>query len=229
MTAQHRRPRLAVLIDADNATAQKAGKLFSEIEKRGNASIRRIYGDFSGTRLQKWIGPLVEHAIVPHQQCANTSGKNSTDIALVVDAMDLLHSGRVDGFCIVSSDSDFTRLALRIREHGLPVYGYGNATAPQSFQKACVFHDIECLEGQNSDPEIFRVTNLAVKLLRDAYQKLSRDGGPVHKGQLGQELRRLDSDFSYQKYGVSGLSEMIGLCPEFRPHSLDHHIRQYPS
>jgi hypothetical protein len=229
MTAQHHLPSLAVLIDADNAMAQKADDLFRQIGNLGRASIRRIYGDFTGTRLQKWTAVLVEHAIVPLQQCANSAGKNATDIALVVDAMDLLHSGRVEGFCIVSSDSDFTRLALRIREHGLPVYGYGNATAPQSFQKACVFHDIELLEGQDNDAEPRHVTNLAVKLLRDAYRKLSRDGGPVHKGQLGQELRELDGDFSYKKYGVSSLSRLLDLCPEFRPDSLDHYIRRHAS
>ncbi len=130
-------PRLAVLIDADNASAKIAGKLFEEITKIGEASVRRIYGDFSSQRLKSWADILAHHAIVPQQQFANATGKNASDIALVIDAMDLLHSGRFDGFCLVSSDSDFTRLASRIREQGVDVYGFGEQKTPESFRKAC--------------------------------------------------------------------------------------------
>jgi NYN domain/OST-HTH/LOTUS domain len=129
--------RLAVLIDADNAPPQIAPNLFKEIAKLGVASVRRIYGDFSGTRLKSWADHLSEHAIVPHQTFAYTVGKNASDIALVIDAMDLLHSGRFDGFCLVSSDSDFTRLASRIREQGVDVFGFGEQKTPTSFRQAC--------------------------------------------------------------------------------------------
>jgi pyruvate/2-oxoglutarate dehydrogenase complex dihydrolipoamide acyltransferase (E2) component len=129
--------RLAVLIDADNAPPQIAAALFAAVAKLGHASVRRIYGDFSGTRLKAWADSLAAHAIVPQQNFANIPGKNATDIALVIDAMDLLHSGRFDGFCLVSSDSDFTRLAARIREQGLDVYGFGEAHTPESFRQAC--------------------------------------------------------------------------------------------
>jgi hypothetical protein len=129
--------RLAVLIDADNAPPQIAAPLFTAVAKLGNASVRRIYGDFSGTRLKPWADSLAAHAIVPQQNFANIPGKNATDIALVIDAMDLLHSGRFDGFCLVSSDSDFTRLAARMREQGLDVYGFGEAHTPESFRQAC--------------------------------------------------------------------------------------------
>jgi hypothetical protein len=137
MVSEVRSTRLAVLIDADNATARIAGRLFEEIAKIGEASVRRIYGDFSGPRLKPWADILAQHAIIPQQQFAYTAGKNSSDIALVIDAMDLLHSGRFDGFCLVSSDSDFTRLASRIREQGVDVYGFGEQKTPESFRQAC--------------------------------------------------------------------------------------------
>src|SRR4051794_15235497 len=137
MANEPRAPRLAVLIDADNASARIAPGLFEEIAKIGEASVRRIYGDFSGTRLKSWADVLSTFAIMPHQNFAYTSGKNASDIALVIDAMDLLHSGRFDGFCLVSSDSDFTRLAARIREQGVDVYGFGEQKTPESFRQAC--------------------------------------------------------------------------------------------
>src|SRR5258705_2557324 len=137
MGADARAPRLAVLIDADNASARIAPGLFEEIAKIGEASVRRIYGDFSGTRLKSWSDILSTHAIMPHQQFAYTKGKNASDIALVIDAMDLLHSGRFQGFCLVSSDSDFTRLASRMREEGADVYGFGAQKTPESFRQAC--------------------------------------------------------------------------------------------
>ena len=134
---QTRAPRLAVLIDADNTSAQWAEAIFEEVATIGEASVRRIYGDFSGTLLGSWQQKLAAHAVVPHQQFAYTKGKNSSDIALVIDAMDLLHSGRFDGFVLVSSDSDFTRLASRVREQGLEVFGIGRRSTPESFRKAC--------------------------------------------------------------------------------------------
>jgi NYN domain len=129
--------RFAVLIDADNTSPRIAAGLFEEIAKFGEASVRRIYGDFSGTRLKSWAEILQKYAIDPYQQFAYTTGKNASDIALVIDAMDLLHSERFDGFCLVSSDSDFTRLASRLREEGADVYGFGARKTPESFRQAC--------------------------------------------------------------------------------------------
>ena len=137
MPSETRSPRLAVLIDADNASAKIADGLFEEIAKIGEASVRRIYGDFSNVRSKGWADILSKHAIIPQQQFAYTTGKNASDITLVIDAMDLLHSGRFDGFCLVSSDSDFTRLAARIREHGVDVFGFGEQKTPESFRQAC--------------------------------------------------------------------------------------------
>ncbi|SFS52723.1 NYN domain-containing protein [Brevundimonas viscosa] len=130
-------PRLAVLIDAENASPKIAEALFTEIATLGEASARRIYGDFASAQIQGWTRVLARFAIQPQQNFANTKGKNSGDIALVIDAMDLLHSGRFDGFCLVSSDADFTRLASRIREEGVDVYGFGERKTPESFRQAC--------------------------------------------------------------------------------------------
>ena len=137
MTNEKRPPRLAVLIDADNASSKIADSLFEEIARIGEASVRRIYGDFSSDNLNGWADILSHHAIIPQHQISYTRGKNSSDITLVIDAMDLLHSGRFDGFCLVSSDSDFTRLAARIREQGVDVYGFGERKTPESFRQAC--------------------------------------------------------------------------------------------
>lgn len=137
MTSHSQTPRLAVLIDADNASPRIAEGLFEKIATLGEASVRRIYGDFSGERHKSWSQVMPAHALLPHHNLANTVGKNASDIALVIDAMDLLHSGRFDGFCLVSSDSDFTRLAARIREQGVDVFGFGEQKTPQSFIMAC--------------------------------------------------------------------------------------------
>ena len=137
MADDNRLRRFAVLIDADNTSPQIAGGLFEEVAKFGEASVRRIYGDFSNQRLKSWTEILQKYAIDPYQQFAYTTGKNASDIALVIDAMDLLHSGRFDGFCLVSSDSDFTRLASRLREQGADVYGFGAQKTPESFRQAC--------------------------------------------------------------------------------------------
>src|SRR5690242_14735227 len=137
MPEESRTRRLAILIDADNTSPRIAAGLFDEVAKIGEASVRRIYGDFSGTRLKSWADILNKYAIVPQQNFAYTIGKNASDIALVIDAMDLLYSGRFDGFILVSSDSDFTRLAARIREQGTDVFGVGAQKTPESFRQAC--------------------------------------------------------------------------------------------
>ncbi len=137
MADETRLRRFAVLIDADNTSPRIAAGLFEEVAKFGEASVRRIYGDFSSPRMKSWADILQKYAIDPYQQFAYTTGKNASDIALVIDAMDLLHSRRFDGFCLVSSDSDFTRLASRLREEGADVYGFGARKTPESFRQAC--------------------------------------------------------------------------------------------
>jgi len=156
MSADKNNPRLAVLIDADNTfnVIPIIDELFEEISKFGDASVRRIYGDWTQSQLVRWKEILPKHAIQPIQQYANTKGKNATDSALIIDAMDLLYTAPLDGFCIVSSDSDFTRLAIRFRESGKLVYGFGEQKTPESLRAACnQFIYIEILSLDKS-PEI---------------------------------------------------------------------------
>src|SRR6188508_2617054 len=156
MPEESRTRRLAILIDADNTSPKIAAGLFEEIAKFGEASSRRIYGDFSSTRLRSWADILQKFAIDPYQQFSYTTGKNASDIALVIDAMDLLHSRRFEGFCLVSSDSDFTRLASRLREEGADVYGFGAQKTPESFRQACrrfIYTENLLPEAEVSTPE----------------------------------------------------------------------------
>jgi len=137
MTPEPRPASLAVLIDADNTSARYARAIFEEIAKLGEANVRRIYGDFADDRLKGWREVMQQLAIVPAQQFNYTTGKNAADITLVIEAMDLMHRGHLDGFCLVSSDSDFTRLASRLREEGAVVYGFGAMKTPEAFRNAC--------------------------------------------------------------------------------------------
>ncbi len=216
-----RTPRFAVLIDADNASAQIATGLFEEIAKLGEASVRRIYGDFSGTRLKGWADILAHHAIQPHQNFAYTSGKNASDIALVIDAMDLLHSGRFDGFCLVSSDSDFTRLAARIREDGIDVYGFGEQKTPESFRQACRrFIYTENLlprppeAEQSEEPKAkpapgLKPPSAAVPLLKKVIAQADDDDGWVSLSLVGKRLTDMAPDFDSRTYGQPKLSSLV--------------------
>jgi uncharacterized LabA/DUF88 family protein len=222
MALEPRAPRLAVLIDADNASSKIAQGLFEEIAKIGEASVRRIYGDFSGPRLKSWADILSTHAIMPYQNFAYTSGKNASDIALVIDAMDLLHSGRFDGFCLVSSDSDFTRLAARIREQGVDVYGFGEQKTPGSFRQACRrFIYTENLLPEAPAPDnpdkpdarpasLTRPSKEATPLIKTAMAQLEDDGeGWVALGGVGQRLAVLNSDFDPRTYGFAKLGDLV--------------------
>jgi hypothetical protein len=211
-------PRLAVLIDADNAPAKIADRLFEEIAKIGHASVRRIYGDFANARSKGWTDVLARHAIIPQQQFAYTVGKNASDITLVIDAMDLLLSGRFDGFCIVSSDSDFTRLALRIREQGTDVFGFGNKKTPESFQNACRrFINIENLHlpatpttatGAQLSASL-RPPSAATPIILKVITEMDSDNGWVALNGVGTRLVRLPSGFSYRTYNSKNLSDLV--------------------
>ncbi|MCK5745238.1 MAG: NYN domain-containing protein [Oricola sp.] len=212
---EDRSPRLAVLIDADNTSARIADGLFEEVAKIGEASVRRIYGDFSSPRMKGWNDILLSHAIVPQQQFAYTTGKNASDITLVIDAMDLLHSGRFDGFCLVSSDSDFTRLASRIREQGVDVYGFGEKKTPESFRQACRrFIYTENLlpdsgPAQNSAPKREPAKN-AVPLIEKAMEQMeAEEGSWVALGAVGTQLSNLSSDFDPRTFGSRKLSDLV--------------------
>src|SRR3954447_25448488 len=218
MPSELRSPRLAVLIDADNASAKIVDGLFEEIAKIGEASVRRIYGDFSSARLKAWTEILSKHAIIPQQQFAYTTGKNASDITLVIDAMDLLHSGRFDGFCLVSSDSDFTRLAARIREQGIDVYGFGEQKTPESFRQACRrFIFTENLLPESAAPDHERGAekkplqspSAAVPLLRKVIAQMDSDDGWVHLGEVGKRVTNLAPDFDPRTYGHAKLSDLV--------------------
>jgi uncharacterized LabA/DUF88 family protein len=226
MTTESRpdRYRLAVLIDADNASARIADGLFEEIAKLGEASVRRIYGDFASTRLRAWSDILAKHAIIPQQNFAYTSGKNASDIALVIDAMDLMHSGRFDGFCLVSSDSDFTRLAARIREQGIDVYGFGEHKTPESFRQACRrFFFTENLLPEAAAPghdqaptkKSLQSPSAAVPLLRKVIDQMEGDDGWVNLGEVGKRINNLFPDFDSRTYGHGKLSDLVAKSGSF--------------
>lgn len=217
MRQEHRSPRLAVLIDADNASARIADGLFEEIAKIGEASVRRIYGDFSKDRSRGWADILSKHAIIPHQQFAYTTGKNASDITLVIDAMDLLHSGRFDGFCLVSSDSDFTRLAARIREEGIDVFGFGEQKTPESFRQACrrFIYTENLLPGAPGREEtaiagsLKPVSAVTPTLKKVLAQMEGEEDGWQNLGTFGQQLQSLYPDFDSRTFGFKKLSDLI--------------------
>jgi hypothetical protein len=207
-----------VLIDADNTSPQIAGGLFEEVAKFGEASVRRIYGDFSSSQLKSWSDILQKHAIDPYQQFAYTKGKNASDIALVIDAMDLLHSGRFDGFCLVSSDSDFTRLASRLREQGADVYGFGAQKTPESFRQACqrfiytenlVPAAITSSTDTASKSKPLQPASAAIPILKKAISQIESEDGWVSLGEVGKHISNLFSDFDTRSYGHGKLSDLV--------------------
>ncbi|WP_406872607.1 NYN domain-containing protein [Aminobacter sp. P9b] len=218
MPSESRSPRLAVLIDADNASAKIADGLFEEIAKIGEASVRRIYGDFSSVRSKSWAEVLSKHAIIPQQQFAYTTGKNASDITLVIDAMDLLHSGRFDGFCLVSSDSDFTRLAARIREQGVDVFGFGEQKTPESFRQACrrfVYTENLLPSAPASEIEAapsakpLQPPTAAMPIIRKIIAQMESEDGWVPLGAVGTQLANLASDFDPRTFGFRKLRDLV--------------------
>lgn len=209
---------LAILIDADNVPAKHAPAILDEITAHGEAGLRRVYGDWSNANLNGWSEQSRKLGLVQHQQAANTTGKNASDIGLVIDAMDILHAGHFDGFVLVSSDSDFTRLASRIREQGVKVIGVGEAKAPESFQQACNrFVTIENITATtnapvNGQPET-KMTKPAAQqarqLILNAMNKIGPDDEWYHLGQLGQQLQKDRPQFDTRTYGCRKLSDLI--------------------
>lgn len=211
-------PLLAVLIDADNSSPQWAEAIFEEIASLGEASVRRLYGDFSRPGLKGWSDRLAMLGLVPQHSPMNTVGKNASDIALVIDAMDLLHSGRFDGFVLVSSDSDFTRLASRIREQGLDVYGIGQQKTPEAFRRACKrFIFVENLLAADAAPE--GSTQKEAPARKEPPQKVIPlivaamraigDEEWYSLGQIGQFIVQANPEFDARTYGSAKLSDLI--------------------
>jgi uncharacterized LabA/DUF88 family protein len=222
--------KLAVLIDADNAQPAITEKLLAEVAKYGTAHVKRAYGDWTGTSLKGWKDQLLTQSIQPIQQFAYTSGKNATDAAMVIDAMDLLYSGRFDGFCIVSSDSDFTRLAARIRESGLTVYGFGERKTPKPFVAACdKFIYIENLTYAQSAaaptgavPPTPRTSAAKLKgdtalvnQLGNAVEAASDDDGWAALANVGHIITKQRPDFDSRSYGYAKLSDLMAATTLF--------------
>jgi uncharacterized LabA/DUF88 family protein len=227
--------RLAVLIDADNASAAVIGDILREIASLGTASVKRVYGDFTTSSLKGWRKVLAEHAIQPVQQFRNTVGKNASDSALIIDAIDLLHTRQLGGFCLVSSDSDFTRLATRIREDGLSVYGFGEEKTPKSFINACdrfiyteIFkrksNDASKTVSSKSEPlrdfnhdEAFRAA------LDQSVDAATKESSRAHLAAVANHLLKLLPDFDPRNYGFRKLSEIVEKTPSLKL------IREKPS
>ncbi|MDR1868977.1 MAG: NYN domain-containing protein [Treponema sp.] len=218
--------KLAVLIDADNTKPAIIEGLLNEVAKYGIASVKRIYGDWTSNNLRSWKDRLLEYAVQPIQQFAYTSGKNATDSAMIIDAMDLLYSEKLDGFCIVSSDSDFTRLAARLRESGRIVYGFGEKKTPRAFVSVCdKFIYTEILDDNHEDDEDvrpsvkpkkeFKVDRKLLKLLRDAVDDIAEESGWAYLGGVGQKINNRSTDFDPRNYGFKKLGDMFRAIPQF--------------
>lgn len=209
---------LAVLIDADNAQPSITEALLVEIANFGIASVKRIYGDWTTSHLNGWKSILLTHSIQPVQQFRYTTGKNATDSAMIIDAMDLLYTRRFNGFCLVSSDSDFTRLAARIREEGLPVYGFGERKSPPAFVSACdKFTYTEVLRAENdesSSTSQYSTNNLKgdaklVNLIRRAVDVASDESGWARLSTVGTNIAKQSSEFDPRNYGYTKLGELV--------------------
>ncbi len=216
--------KLAVLIDADNAQPSIVEPLLAEIAKYGTANVKRIYGDWTGSQLKGWKEILLVQSIQPIQQFRYTVGKNATDAAMIIDAMDLLYTNAFDGFCIVSSDSDFTKLASRIRESGLVVYGFGEKKTPQPFVSACdKFIYTEVLISKEDDsqsikrksPNELKQDTKLVNLLRNAVEASSDDSRWAHLARVGSNVANQAPDFDPRNYGYKKLGELVSATKLF--------------
>jgi uncharacterized LabA/DUF88 family protein len=222
--------KFAVLIDADNTQPAIIEGLLNEIAKYGIASIKRIYGDWTSNNLRSWKDKLLEHAIQPIQQFSYTTGKNATDSAMIIDAMDILYSEKLDGFCIVSSDSDFTRLAARLRESGRMVYGFGEKKTPRAFVSVCdkfiyteILKDIPAEEESDEDDakpvsknrKDIKSDRKLIKLLRDAVEDIADESGWAYLAQIGQNINKRSSEFDPRNYGYKKLGDMFRAIPQF--------------
>ena len=224
--------RLAVLIDADNIPYHTVKDILEEIAKYGTPTFKRIYGDWTKPTVIGWKNVLLEHAITPVQQYSYTQGKNATDSAMIIDAMDILYSGKVDGFCIVSSDSDFTRLATRLREAGMKVYGIGEKKTPNAFIASCnKFIYIEILTEPEMDveettqlkvekrkkqkPSFEKLNKEAIKLIASTIDDLADENGWAFLGDVGNLLLKKQPDFDPRNFGFQKLTPLIKSLPQF--------------
>ena len=241
-------PRLAVLIDGDNTTPTITEALLAEIAKYGRATVKRAYGDWTTQNLRGWKDVINTHAIQPMQQFAYTVGKNATDSALIIDAMDLLYSGNLDGFCLVSSDSDFTKLASRLRESGKTVYGFGESKTPHSLVAACdrfVYLDVlrTAQKAEQPDEEVaaprppkrktpseLRQDAKLLRLLREGVDAGSDDDGWAHLSGVGSFIAKQASDFDPRNWGYGKLVDLVRAIElfEVKPVGQGVRVREKP-
>ena len=221
--------KLAVLIDGDNIPSAYVKEMMEEIAKYGNPTIKRIYGDWTNPSLAKWKNLLLENAISPIQQYRYTTGKNATDSAMIIDAMDILYSEKVNGFCIVSSDSDFTRLATRLREAGMNVIGIGEKKTPEPFIVACdKFIYVEILKNQSEESEseiieskpspkaeVDKITPKVIRLISTTISDLADDDGWAFLGDVGNLLQKKQPNFDSRNYGFQKLTPLIKSTKRF--------------
>jgi len=216
--------KLAVLIDGDNIPSAYIKEMMEEIAKYGNPTIKRIYGDWTKPTQTKWKNILLENAITPMHQYGYTTGKNATDSAMIIDAMDILYSGTVDGFCLVSSDSDFTRLATRLREAGMMVIGIGEKKTPDPFIVACDrFIYIEILKRQEESAEarsvkkdsVDKISPKVIKLISATISDLADDDGWAFLGDVGNLLQKKQPNFDSRNYGFQKLTPLIHTTGKF--------------
>jgi uncharacterized LabA/DUF88 family protein len=221
--------KLAVLIDGDNIPSAYVKEMMEEIAKYGNPTIKRIYGDWTKPKLSKWKNLLLENAITPIQQYGYTTGKNATDSAMIIDAMDILYSEKVNGFCLVSSDSDFTRLATRLREAGMNVIGIGEKKTPEPFIVACDrFIYIEILKSQSEETEsddikektekrteVDKITPKAIRLISSTISDLADEDGWAFLGDVGNLLQKKQPNFDSRNYGFQKLTPLIKSIGKF--------------
>lgn len=226
--------RLAVLIDADNVPYANVKQMFEELAKYGTPTFKRIYADWTKPTVSGWKTVLLENAITPVQQYSYTTGKNSSDSALIIDAMDILYTGKVDGFCIVSSDSDFTRLATRLREAGMKVIGIGEKKTPVAFISACekfIYIEILKLNQIESDKtmeskttkqivkkteSLNKIDKNLIKLITDSINDLADENGWTFLGELGNMLLKKQPDFDPRNYGFSKMLLLIKSISKFQ-------------
>ena len=229
------RPLYAVLIDADNIPAKFADAILKEVTRLGEPALRRVYGDWSSGRLSNWSKTVRDLGLVAHQESANTIGKNASDIGLVIDAMDILHTGRFDGFVLVSSDSDFTALANRVREQGMDVIGIGEAKAPESLRNVCNrFILIENLidepapSGDTTKTTKKADPSKAVPLILAAMERIEQDDDWYSLGQIGQHVQAENPDFDTRTYGKRKLSDLVQGLKRFETKRIGNqlHVRR---
>ncbi|MEA1784993.1 NYN domain-containing protein [Arenibacter sp. GZD96] len=221
--------KLAVLIDGDNIPSANVKGMMEEIAKYGNPTIKRIYGDWTNPKLSKWKNVLLENAITPIQQYSYTTGKNATDSAMIIDAMDILYSEKVNGFCLVSSDSDFTKLATRLREAGMQVFGIGEKKTPNPFIVACdkfIYleilknrtsgNDVETTENKDLEKNnVDKITHKEIKLISATISDVADDDGWAFLGDVGSLLQKKQPNFDSRNYGFPKLTPLIKSIKNF--------------